>query len=163
MFARMMSHRPYTTSALTSVTFAMTGDTLCQMITKKENETFDFKRTLRYGLCGLTMGPQVFYWYKILNRISNSGIKRMIIDQSTFTHYDLMYFFTLTSILNGYTQEEWKNKIKNDYLKTYTTNLCYWPIVLAINFTYVSLPYRLIFSGTCSMFYNIYLSYKVHK
>ena len=149
----------------TTGTMAFCGDSICQQIEK--NRPYSIKRSLKFGAYGLLMGPQVCLWYRVLCRNvtggSFVGIKRMACDQLCFGPYDLAFALSFNALINGGDLNNIKYKIGCQWLDTYKTSLFYWPIVLTLNFTYVPIHYRVIFSNVAAMFFNGYVSYKAHQ
>lgn len=158
-YERMITRYPIRTAMITGGTVGFCSDYVSQRITNK----YDYKRSLRYICIAMTTCPIVFHWYKFIDRTFKTTSKRLLADQLVFSPFDLMYCFTLNTLMIGGNYIDIKNKIKNDLPETYLGNIVFWGTALSINFRYVPINYRLLYSNVAAFIYNIYLSYKVNS
>lgn len=160
-YEKCIVKHPIKTASISGFTISMMGDIVCQNITNYGN--FDYIRTIRYASIGIFMTPQVLYWYRFIDRYLKSTKFKVLNDQLFFSPYDIILTFSINTLLIGGNYLDIKDKIYNDFPQTYFGNILFWSTFLTINFKYIPLNYRLIFSNCGSFIYNIYLSYKVNK
>lgn len=95
--------------------------------------------------------------------------RRVAIDQLTFAPIGLLMFCayngaadvllksasepSLDEIKRGIT-----NRIEANYIETLKNNWKVWPGVQAVNFAFIPLQYRYLFSSTFSIAWNVYMS-----
>jgi protein Mpv17 len=159
LYERLVVRAPIRTAIGTCLITATGGDYISQRLSGKD---YDWKRSARYMVLSTMMAPQVLTWYRFINRRFDTTWKRLFADQLVFSPYDLIFCFSVNTILIGGNHIDLKNKIIKDFSGTYCGNIMFWGTALSINFKYVPLNYRLLYSNVCSFFFNIYLSYKVN-
>lgn len=84
---------------------------------------------------------------------------RVLVNQIFFTPIFLTAFFSLQSLLTGSTGRETTEKLKTTLPGAYVNSCQLWPAVTAINFWWIKLEYRSMFSGVIAIGWNSYLSY----
>ncbi|KAK4169851.1 putative mpv17 pmp22 family protein [Cladorrhinum sp. PSN259] len=161
-YGRAQSKRPYVTQVLTSLFIFTCGDFAAQSIGGKE---YDPIRTARALLIGGTASIPSFLWVQYLSVNFNfssrilSLLTKVVLMQTCFTPVFNTYFFGMQALLSGATMPEvWERITKT--VPTSIYNSCkVWPIVMGINFAYVPLPFRSVFSGGIAVGWQTYLSY----
>ncbi|KAK3989372.1 hypothetical protein QBC44DRAFT_241690 [Cladorrhinum sp. PSN332] len=161
-YGRAQSKRPYITQVLTSLFIFTCGDLAAQSIGGKE---YDPTRTARALVIGGTSSIPSFLWYVYLSINFNypsrilSLLTKVVLMQTCFTPVFNTYFFGMQALLSGSTMPEaWERITKT--VPTSIYNSCkLWPIVMGINFAYVPLPFRSVFSGGVAVGWQTYLSY----
>ena len=81
----------------TTTTIAICGDIGSQyFLHRYQRKPFqwDFRRTAKFGLCGLLIAPQMVQWYMFLKRSfpdhsTRTAVKRLCVDQTVFSSYVL--------------------------------------------------------------------------
>ncbi|XP_044753343.1 mpv17-like protein isoform X7 [Coccinella septempunctata] len=132
-------------------------------------ETYDWKRVFRFWIYGTFFLAPVGYGYvKIMskwlpNSDLRSNIKRVIVDQTTYSPLMTGAFFGGMSLLEGKDLKGAKEEIEKKFLPTYKTGLCYWPIVQTVNFTYISEKNRVPFISLCGMVWTVFLAFMLQK
>jgi len=60
--------------------------------------------------------------------------------------------------MEGRSNEQIAQKYQDMFLPALLTNWKVWPLAQLVNFRYMPLAYRVPFSQTCGVFWNLYLS-----
>ncbi|KKA30169.1 hypothetical protein TD95_001180 [Thielaviopsis punctulata] len=156
---------------------------------KKEGEKtgYDFARTGRMALYGggefiiaiglifvfflsnpppppktVVFGPCAATWYKFLSKnvvLPNSNAQmaaRVLCDQGIFAPVFIGVFLSSMAVLEG---NDPKEKLANGYRGALTSNYYLWPAVQVVNFKFVPLQHRLLFTNVISIGWNGYLSF----
>eukprot|EP01043_Picozoa_sp_COSAG02_P075949 COSAG02_NODE_15897_length_1132_cov_1.326234_1_plen_220_part_00 len=71
--------------------------------------------------------------------------------------------FGLTILLAGGTLAEITKKLREDFLKTWAINNCFWPPVLAVNMRFVALNNQAVVGGLGHAFWNVFLAYMANR
>ena len=87
----------------------------------------------------------------------------MIIDQVCFAPYGIAFVFTINTFIDGGNINDAMNRLKSEFIETYTANLTIWPIVILFNFWMVPLEYRVLVNNGVGVLWNAYLSHQTHK
>ncbi|KAK4223020.1 hypothetical protein QBC38DRAFT_488622 [Podospora fimiseda] len=161
-YGRAQRKRPYVTQLLTSLFIFTCGDLAAQSIGGKE---YDPTRTARALIIGGTSSIPSFLWVQYLSLNFNyssrilSLLTKVVLMQTCFTPVFNTYFFGMQALLSGATMPDvWERITKT--VPTSIYNSCkIWPIVMGINFAYVPLPFRSVFSGGVAVGWQTYLSY----
>ncbi|KAH9504151.1 hypothetical protein Btru_065115 [Bulinus truncatus] len=161
-----------TTNVVTCGTLLGIGDALVQgmniAVTKDRKEKFDFARTGRMIIIGLSLGPFNHYWYAILDKVikGNSGkavFHKILCDQIIAGPFFCTTFLCGLSLLEGKGKEgaikEWKDK----FLGIYFVDWMFWPAAQFVNFKYVPGKFRVAYVSTATLIWNSFLSYAKHR
>jgi len=181
-YSALHSKYPVTMSTTTTAILSFTGDYLCQRIeqyydNKVINSSSKFSwnstRSLRFGLVGMGLGPQLSIWYKFLatklfptKANSNAAItafKRMSVDQIFFSPFAISYVFTATSLLEGKGPSGALDRIRNQLWSACLVNWSVWPFTQIINFWLIPPEFRVIIANLVGLWFNTYMSYASHK
>jgi len=71
--------------------------------------------------------------------------------------------FSTITLLEGRTLAEAQGKVARDLGSTWLTGATYWPLVSALNFRFVPLHYRPLFSSLAGSAWGTYMSAQAHK
>ena len=169
-YDRSLQTRPIVTKSLTSgCTFSL-ADFLCQKIAEKGDE-HDLRRTLHMGLIGLASGPIFHFWNQYLKglrllqawRPVNAALYQSFLDSTMFRlPYTTWFLFQLKWLNSGDAEQGAryaKNRIGDTLYQAYKV----WPLAQFLNFYFVPLPYRVLFSNMVGLVWNVALSYISHK
>lgn len=192
-YHRCMARRPFTTQVTTSIVIGAAGDMLAQhwtvsftrpplasspslgsahdidpcTDTRKEPQSrgLDWHRV---GIMGLYSGcfsaPLVLAWLKALDRLPfKSLMARVAIDQLCFSPFGLAYYFVVTGILYRQSAATIHANLSQNYSVALLRNYQIWPFIQAVNFYYVPLAYRLLFTQAVALGWNTYLSLLFHR
>lgn len=124
----------------------------------------DYARTRNMMVVGLIQGPFHHWFYTILDRIlpgrsAKSIIKKTLLDQSIASPTCLAIFFVGLGILEHHKVEEICKELKLKFWNTWKVDCCFWPPTQCINFLFVPLHYRVLYTNAMTMIYDIFLSY----
>eukprot|EP00484_Ammonia_sp_Unknown_P025107 CAMPEP_0197053632 /NCGR_PEP_ID=MMETSP1384-20130603/27861_1 /TAXON_ID=29189 /ORGANISM="Ammonia sp." /LENGTH=171 /DNA_ID=CAMNT_0042486563 /DNA_START=100 /DNA_END=615 /DNA_ORIENTATION=- len=157
------------------------GDVTCQYIEQRYSYSrklglnrntqlfkWDMIRSIRFGGIGMTLGPQLSLWYSFLAKrlfIGNSfpmALKRMIVDQSVFAPWVIVFVFTLNTYIDGGNLDDARTRLKEQFLPTYAVNLSVWPMTQLINFWLIPPTHRVLVANFVAAWWNAYVSYRAH-
>ncbi|SOV21229.1 conserved Plasmodium membrane protein, unknown function [Plasmodium sp. DRC-Itaito] len=152
------------------------ADLTCQMmeVHKKNNDVeYDFLRTLRMALIGLTLeGPIMTWWYgKILANFIKSkpdtflykSFIPTLFDNFIFGPIHLTIFFFYNGILKNQRKSEIIDKIVNTGMKVFFISLMTWTPLTLINFVFVPRIYQATVVFFADFFWVIFLSWCANK
>ncbi|EWM30595.1 peroxisomal membrane protein 2 [Nannochloropsis gaditana] len=155
--------RPVLTKALTSAVISALGDILAS--SGKGGRGRSGRRTLGFFLFGgLVTGPLCHYWYGLLEKKvrglqgGKNVAMKVLLDKLLFTPPFLaLTLFLLRLLESGRPGAAWRG-MKQVYFPTLKTNLQVWTVAQAINFSYVSPAYRVLFGNLVALWWSFYLS-----
>lgn len=126
----------------------------------------DWQRSSHVAITGLTLsGPISHAWYNILERMVTIrhrylGIAvRMVLDAALFSPVAVACYFTWRSALEGKDIEGILAKLEAKWSKALMASLSYWPAANLISFSFVPVPFRVLYNNVLSLFFNGYLSH----
>ena len=166
-YGKLLEEKPLTTKCITSFfTFSM-GDLICQYLETRYNDrkSWDYWRTFRQGSFGVAVTPYFHLQFSIImpylfpagKRIN--VIKSVVYGQTIGASIFTVMFFTYVDTMSGKNFNQIKEELKVKFVPTIYANWTVWPYLNLINFSLVPVPWRVLFSNTCGMFWNAYLSY----
>ena len=87
--------QPVLTGMATTTTIAICGDIGSQYFSHQYQQIpfrWNFRRTAKFGLCGLLIAPQMVHWLTFLKRSfpehsTRTAVKRLCVDQMVFSSY----------------------------------------------------------------------------
>lgn len=166
-YNKVIEQRPITTKCFTSfITFGC-GDLICQQIEKFTNKEkkFDFMRTIKQGSFGFVVTPYLHLQFCIIMPYLFRGkglvytIKNITYDQSIGAPIFTSLFFMYLDMSSGKRFEEAKKELQVKLLPTLIMNWKIWPFLMAINFAFLPIQYRVLYANIMGMFWSAYLSY----
>lgn len=101
-------------------------------------------------------------WFSMLTRIAPTPLRRVLIDQLSFGPLAHVAFFTYMPLAKGGSLDDVKAELKAKFLPALCANWMVWPLVQAVNFTYMPLRYRVLFVNIVGCFYSVFLSTLAH-
>lgn len=84
---------------------------------------------------------------------------KIVVNQGVFTPLFNSYFFGMQAFLAGDSLPEVWDRIKRTVPISMANSIKLWPIVTAINFTWVPIEYRSVFAGIIAVGWQTYLSW----
>lgn len=84
---------------------------------------------------------------------------KIVVNQGVFTPLFNSYFFGMQALLAGDSLPEVWERIKRTVPTSMANSVKLWPIVTAINFTYIPIEYRSVFAGVIAVGWQTYLSW----
>ncbi|XP_014472985.1 PREDICTED: mpv17-like protein 2 isoform X2 [Dinoponera quadriceps] len=124
----------------------------------------DYMRTRNMAVVGLLQGPFHHWFYMFLDRVfpgkgARSVIKKTLLDQTIASPTCLTIFFVGLGVLERRRIEEICQELKTKFCATWKVDCCFWPPTQCINFLFVPLHYRVLYTNAMTMVYDIFLSY----
>lgn len=164
---------PRLANALTGcATFSM-GDVLAQKLEMKKSGKdldFDIVRSAQVGLLGLVMnGFFIHHWYHTLDKVVGTSMTSKIgvaikvaADQFLYAPFAIASFFYFTSFRKSgdvrVANDEFVEKMKANFMSTFTADCVLWPSANFVNFRYIILAYRPAFTAVVQLLWQTYLS-----
>jgi len=138
-----------------------------KILADDQEECYDLVSIGRYWLIGSTYVPTFyFFWYRFLDKVlvGNRGTIiccKILLDQLLITPLRIAMFYISMSVMEGKRNifEECKNKL----WKTFSASCVFWFPALMINYTFIALHMRVIFTGFCSYVWNFILCVFKHE
>lgn len=124
----------------------------------------DYTRTKNMLVVGLLQGPFHHCFYTMLDRVlpgrnAKSVVKKTLLDQSIASPVCLAIFFIGLGVLESRKVGEMCKELKLKFCETWKVDCCFWPPTQCINFLFVPLHYRVLYTNAMTMVYDIFLSY----
>lgn len=136
-----------------------------------------------YGMA--VSAPCYVLWYSSLDRLSHflftsrvhhatasarSHILRswkilsfkLFADMFLFDPLYLALFFTATSLIEGRSMRVAREKLRDDFLKTYLIDVAVWLPIQAVNFRFIPVIYQPLLVQAVNVGWNAYLSFVQH-
>lgn len=128
---------------------------------------YDWGRLLRMTIVGALLGPVHHYFYAYLDKLypdTNlaSVFKKMAIDQIVGAPVCIALFFYGMGTLEKKSFKESHTELKEKFVTVYIVDLCIWPVTQFVNFYFIPLQYRVVYSNLVTMIYDVFLSYVKH-
>ena len=182
-----MVKRPIITKMWTSFIIGAFGDMLSQLLSKTTGGGVDAYRMVPYGLSQLLyFGPVMHFWFQAVDGFgklpvlagSSSVVKTLAMtafDQTvgaTLVISGFFMFFTVWSAVLAGTffstglpalLATGAAKVGADLWPTLVANWKLWPAANFLNFKFVPLDYRVLFTNIVAIIWNIYLSAMVRS
>lgn len=144
-----------------------TGDTIAQQLVEKRGSRHDLARTFRLSLYGgCVFSPLASIWFgRVLERVRFSSkaaniATKVALDQAIASPAFVALFFGATTIMEGGSPDQAKNKIIHNWWPTLKTAWGLWIPVQTLNMALVPPSQRLLFVNVVSIFWNTFLSIK---
>jgi peroxisomal membrane protein 2 len=178
-YDNQMKKRPIITKIWSCFFIGVFGNMLSQLLMSGSLSAY---RMITYGLFQvLYFAPVVHYWFQVVEEFGNLSLFSQVpnfMKVLSMTAFDqtigaplilsgFFIFFTCWSALLGGTcfstglpalLAQGFAKVVADLPATLVANWKLWPFANFINFRFVPLDYRIIFTNVVSIFWNIYLS-----
>ncbi|XP_012535634.1 mpv17-like protein 2 [Monomorium pharaonis] len=137
---------------------------MTKTISSKSAYGHDYMRTRNMTVVGLLQGPFHHWFYTILDKVlpgrsAKSVLKKTFLDQSIASPTCLTIFFVGLGILESRKIVEIREELKLKFCETWKVDCCFWPPTQCINFLFVPLHYRVLYTNAMTMVYDIFLSY----
>jgi len=129
----------------------------------------DWNRTLHVAITGMIFtGPIAHGWYQVLESIVTIKHKalglvaRMILDAFIFSPIAVGGYFTVRTVLEAKPDEivdQLYEKLSRKYWDALEASWKFWPVANIVNFSLVSVPFRVLYNNLLSIFWNTYLTH----
>ena len=173
-YNRLLKTNPLLTRSTTAFFIAFNGDIFCQYLESKLDgknfwDILNLRRSINLGIFGFgIVTPALHYWYKYL-AVTFPGTSfrpvaiKFILDRTVIPPPLVMGFFVSQTLMNGGTWEDVKMRVNNNYINALKMNLVVWPAAMLVNFRFVPLEFQVLYANVIGFFWNIYLSFVIHK
>ncbi|KAL3447743.1 hypothetical protein BJX65DRAFT_90653 [Aspergillus insuetus] len=162
-YAHHQQQRPITTQLCSTPLIYCIGDLSAQLLS---NEPYDAYRSLRSLITGAVTSLPSYRWFLFLGRqfnypssaIRSTGAK-VIVNQLVYTPLFNVYFFGFHALLAGKGVGGALDRVCETVPESIPRSFLYWPVVTAVNFTYVPSKSRSVATGIFAVFWQSYLSW----
>jgi len=166
-YGKLLEEKPIITKSITSFITCGLGDILCQYLEKKYSKKKDYDgiRVLRQSTVGLLIGPTLHVHFTLLmpwlfpNSTKFKAAKMVLFDQTIGASVIISLFFLYADLLSGKSFDQFTNEMKVKLIPTLYANWIIWPAAQFINFNFVPLHWRVLYTNFVGLFWNSYLSY----
>lgn len=87
---------------------------------------------------------------------------KLFADIIIFDPIYLLFLFTVTSLLEGKSPEEIREKCRANFTSTYLIDMAVWFPVQLVNFRFVPVTHQALFVQSVNVFWNAFLSFVLH-
>jgi protein Mpv17 len=91
------------------------------------------------------------------------GLKRTALDQIFAAPMLTSTFIFILQLLNGHSMEMAASRTRSVFVPVMWNNYKIWPAVQFLNMSVIPLQYRVVFVQFIAVFWNMYLSSKLHR
>ncbi|CAK9818529.1 Mpv17-like protein 2 [Anthophora quadrimaculata] len=124
----------------------------------------DYVRTKNMTVVGFLQGPFHHWFYMFLDRVVPgrnviSVIKKTCLDQTIASPTCLGIFFVGLGVLEHKNFDVICEEVKMKLYDTWKVDCCFWPPTQCVNFFFIPLRYRVLYTNFMTMIYDIFLSY----
>ncbi|KAG8231481.1 hypothetical protein J437_LFUL000198 [Ladona fulva] len=136
-------------------------------LAKNKAKSYDWGRTGRMFLVGLSQGPPHHIWYtwldrKIPRKNASAVVKKILADQLIAAPFFAFTFFIGMGILEGKKFSGGVEEFKKKFAALYLFDWCFWPPVQYINFVWIPTEYRVTYVNVATVAWDVFLSYIKH-
>jgi protein Mpv17 len=166
-YSDLLIQKPIITKCITSwITFG-TGDLICQYLENrgKKSPQYDWIRYLRQASFGFLIAPYLHLQFCVImpylfpSSKKNAVIKSVLYDQTLGATIFTSAFFGYLDLTSGKKLEQTYQELKVKLLPTLFDNWKIWPFLMFVNFAFVPMKYRVLYSNIFGMLWVAYLSY----
>jgi len=168
-FDAQLQRRPLGTQMVVGGLLTYFGDILAQQLLEKRGwDNHDWIRSFRMGCFSVFVWTGVGYkWFTTAEiwfpgRSMKAMLQKLSIDQLLIVPTMTLLFFTMNEYLQGHGWQGVRDRVEADYKTVVKLNWSIWTPAQFINFYYVPVLYRTIFTRIISFFWNIALSFLAH-
>lgn len=187
VYVRSLETRPLVVKSITCGALSFVADVVCQWCfpprvvatalkeraeegKEQGKDSFrpDWYRLVKFTTLGFFyVSPTLHVWYGLLARAFpgahlTATMQRLVLDQLLFAPTFIAGFFSLALLLEG-RPEMILDKLRSDWLPTFSANLTLWVPSMFFNFRHVPPQFQVLFSNCVGFFWNIYLSWATYK
>ncbi|KAG7154318.1 mpv17-like protein 2 [Homarus americanus] len=171
VWSKLFGRYLWVTNTVSSGALLAIGDGIQQNVehTRGVNITpgYDWGRTGRLFLVGLSLGPPHHLFYLWLDKVlpkKNAKVifKKIMADQFIGAPLFAVIFFLGAGLLEGRTLNESWQEFKEKFPTVYAFDWFIWPPSQAINFYFVPTQYRVLYINGVTVVWDIFLSHMKH-
>ncbi|KAL5711941.1 hypothetical protein ACHQM5_014162 [Ranunculus cassubicifolius] len=165
-YLQQLQLNPLRTKAITAGVLAGCSDLTSQKIAG--NKKIQLRRLLLIMLYGFGYaGPLGHFYHKLMDYIfkgkkdTQTIAKKVVLEQITISPWNNMFFMMYYGlIVEGRPFGLVKNKVRKDIPSVQLAAWRFWPIVACINYKYMPLQLRVVFSSFVASCWGIFLNLK---
>ena len=166
-YGRMQHRSPLTTQFESTLVIYYLGDLCSQTIGSNVFIDAEYEpiRGLRMMLIGALSSIPGYKWFIFLGNHFNykshmlSLAVKVVVNQTFFTPVFNSYFFGMQTLLAGGSWAEARERVVRTVPVSWVNSWKVWPVVTAVNFTFVPWQYRNVFAGVIAIGWQGYLSW----
>eukprot|EP00510_Aplanochytrium_minuta_P008845 CAMPEP_0184045510 /NCGR_PEP_ID=MMETSP0956-20121227/945_1 /TAXON_ID=627963 /ORGANISM="Aplanochytrium sp, Strain PBS07" /LENGTH=237 /DNA_ID=CAMNT_0026336799 /DNA_START=345 /DNA_END=1058 /DNA_ORIENTATION=- len=125
----------------------------------------DFARTGQIAIVGFVYSAPIAHtWYQIMEKIVTFRSRmlavpcKLVLDAFVFSPIAIGGYFSFRALLEGKGFEGVRSKLERKWAGALTASWCFWPAANVISFSFVPVPYRVLYNNCLSLGWNGYLS-----
>uniref|UniRef100_A0A7S4PG87 Uncharacterized protein n=1 Tax=Guillardia theta TaxID=55529 RepID=A0A7S4PG87_GUITH len=176
---------PLITNSIQGAGLVFAGDLVSQAVVKHLQGTkeflLDWTRLAKASLVGvINVGLWPYYWYLAVETFlpaqapTGFGLPvwlgewglllvKIVLDSIINGSFSIFSSFSLWSLMDRDTVEQWKDKFRNSFMETWLMDWKSWPLYNILCFTIIPFRLRPMTSGIASMFWNAYVSHQSQR
>jgi len=170
-YSNALIQKPFKTKMLTAGVLSVGGDFVCQKYIEKREigKNYDYRRTMNLFLIGsLVSAPLIHLWYvkgapAICRHVTQNAklypYISLAADQTLIATSTLALFLFLSEYMQNFNAQAAVYNVRRKFWSAITTNWKVWPPIILINFLFVPLHFRVLFTNLIGFFWGIYLTY----
>jgi protein Mpv17 len=166
-YSDLLIKKPIITKSITSFITFGAGDLMCQYLENRSREhpKYDWIRYFRQASFGFLIAPYLHMQFcVIMPYLFPSGqkvnvIKSLIYDQTLGATIFTASFFGYLDLTSGKYLRQTVEELKVKLLPTLIDNWKIWPFLMFVNFAFVPVKFRVLYSNIFGMLWVGYLSY----
>eukprot|EP00092_Neocalanus_flemingeri_P031868 GFUD01034618.1.p1 GENE.GFUD01034618.1~~GFUD01034618.1.p1 ORF type:complete len:187 (+),score=39.65 GFUD01034618.1:67-627(+) len=160
-YQRLLKTNPILTKSITSGIIACAGSTLSQVVAGGAVSTKVSRSFLIFG--SLVTGPVTHYLYIALDKLfPGTGLAksllRVLTDRLVFSPAFLFLTIYLLGRLQGLTNKEALDAVKEKYFSSLLANWKIWTVPQIVNINLVAPQNRVLFANLVALVWNFYLA-----
>ncbi|KAK3868095.1 hypothetical protein Pcinc_026486 [Petrolisthes cinctipes] len=170
MWSQLFGKYLWLTNTVSSGSLLALGDIIQQRIEyiRGVNTNYNWRRTGRFFLVGLSQGPPHHVFYVWLDKVfpqktAKVVFKKIMADQLLAAPFFAVTFFLGAGLLEGKTVAGALTEFKDKFPAVYAFDWCIWPPTQTINFYFVPIQYRVLYINFITVIWDVFLSYIKHK
>lgn len=141
--------------------------TATQFFNNERQLQYDATRSIHLAITGfIYSGPISHVWYNLLERLVMPFpavpfwglLQRLLYDAFLFSPLAVGGYFIVRSVLEG---KDWPGmyaKLQAKWWSATWASWSFWPLANVFNFSFVPIPWRVLYNNGLSLFWNAYLS-----
>jgi len=166
LYTRSLATHPLRTRMVASASLFTVADVVSQQAIERRGRLHDPVRTMRlafYG--GFIFAPLVNTWLGVLEKVVIPGHKvatvalKVVLDVGCWGPTIIAVFWSMTGFLEMQSLEEVKERVRNAYFPALQKSVMVFGPSQVINFTFVPVPHRMLFTQLVGLGWNVFLSY----
>ncbi|CAN7948106.1 unnamed protein product, partial [Ixodes hexagonus] len=165
IYAKLLRTHPTKTQIATAGTMMLTSDIIAQKLIERR-KVLDVERTAGFFFIGICyVGPFMRTWFFVLDRYlvrgtgTSAAVKKMLLGQLLVSPVYLFFFIGIRAAVQSFSWSVTKETVRAKYVNALASSYVIWPAAMVVNFRYVPLNYRILFSGVVGLVWGTFLSF----